>query len=93
MSEQQVIEYIGTDKLVPFKNHPFKMRDGTEKEQLLESIKAQGTIPIVWNISICFREFYAVRNVAQRYTEVLTESERKMEVFTEIIGIMPASTD
>ncbi len=44
MSEQQVIECMNTDRLVPFKNHPFKMRDGTEKEQLLESIKAQGTI-------------------------------------------------
>ncbi len=38
------IEYMNPSELVPFTNHPFKMRNGAEKEQLLESIKAQGTI-------------------------------------------------
>ena len=38
------IQMIAIDKLQPFQNHLFKMRDGTEKEQLIESIKSQGTI-------------------------------------------------
>ncbi len=44
MAMTEKIEYMNPTKLVPFTNHPFKMRDGAEKEQLLESIKAQGTI-------------------------------------------------
>lgn len=35
---------MSVNNLVPFKDHPFKMRDGEEKEQLLASIKEQGTI-------------------------------------------------
>ena len=38
------IQMIAIDKLQPFQNHPFKMRDGTGKEQLIESVKTQGTI-------------------------------------------------
>lgn len=44
MENRETIEYVNTGDLIPFKNHPFKLRDGEEKEQLLESIKAQGTI-------------------------------------------------
>ncbi|MXQ73058.1 ParB/RepB/Spo0J family partition protein [Clostridiaceae bacterium DONG20-135] len=44
MSDKEFIEYMKADMLVPFKDHPFKMRDGDEKEQLLESIKTQGAI-------------------------------------------------
>lgn len=41
---KEIIEYVELDNLIPFKDHPFKMRDGDEKEQLLTSIKEQGTI-------------------------------------------------
>ena len=44
MKEKEAIEYLDLKSLVPFQNHPFKLRDGEEKEQLLKSIKAQGTI-------------------------------------------------
>lgn len=44
MKDKETIEYVNTELLVPFKDHPFKLRDGEEKEQLLESIKTQGTI-------------------------------------------------
>lgn len=38
------IEYIPTRLLEPFQNHPFKLRDGEEKEKLMESIREHGTI-------------------------------------------------
>ena len=44
MKEKETIEYLDLKHLVPFRNHPFKLRNGEEKEQLLKSIKAQGTI-------------------------------------------------
>lgn len=44
MENREIIEYVNTGNLIPFKNHPFKLKDGEEKEQLLESVKAQGTI-------------------------------------------------
>lgn len=44
MKDKETIEYVNTELLVPFKDHTFKLRDGEEKEQLLESIKSQGTI-------------------------------------------------
>ena len=39
MKEKEAIEYLDLKSLVPFRNHPFKLRDGEEKEQLLQSIK------------------------------------------------------
>ena len=44
MKEEETIEYLDLKTLVPFQNHPFKLRDGEEKEQLLQSIKTQGAI-------------------------------------------------
>ena len=38
------IKYLNIDDLHHFKDHPFKLRDGEEKENLLNSIKTQGTI-------------------------------------------------
>ena len=35
---------IDIHTLVPFQNHPFKSRDGEEKQQLLQSTKTQGAI-------------------------------------------------
>ncbi len=44
MKDKEAIEYLDIHALVPFQNHPFKLRDGEEKQQLLKSIKTQGTI-------------------------------------------------
>ena len=53
MSNTEKIEYITADDLIPFKNHPFKSRDGEEKERLLQSIKEQGTIePLIVRPSV-----------------------------------------
>lgn len=42
------IQKVSTDKLISFNNHPFKNRDGIEKEELLESIKTNGILePII----------------------------------------------
>ena len=38
------IHILPIEQLAPFKNHPFKMRDGEENDELLESIRSQGTI-------------------------------------------------
>ncbi len=39
MKGKETIEYLDLKSLVPFRNHPFKLRNGEEKEQLLQSIK------------------------------------------------------
>lgn len=44
MEHTEKIEYVNADALVSFKNHPFHLRDGEEKEMLLQSIKTQGAI-------------------------------------------------
>lgn len=44
MKEKETIEYLDLKSLVPFRNHPFKLRGGEEKEQLLQSIRTQGAI-------------------------------------------------
>ncbi len=45
---QETIKNINTDLLIPFENHPFKKRDGVEKEELAESVKENGLLePII----------------------------------------------
>lgn len=44
MKNKETIENISTENLIPFKNHPFKSRSGQEREELKNSISAQGTI-------------------------------------------------
>ena len=42
------IEKIKINELIPFENHPFKVRIGEEQTELLESIRANGTlVPII----------------------------------------------
>lgn len=42
------IEKIEINTLIPFENHPFKVRTGEEQTELLESIRANGTlVPII----------------------------------------------
>lgn len=44
----EIIKNINTDLLIPFENHPFKKRDGVEKEELTESVKENGLLePII----------------------------------------------
>ena len=40
----EIIKNIEISSLVPFENHPFKERSGTEQEELLESIKENGVL-------------------------------------------------
>ena len=45
---QETIKNINIDLLIPFKNHPFKKRDGIENEELKESVKENGLLqPII----------------------------------------------
>lgn len=72
MKEKETIEYLDLKHLVHFQNHPFKLRDGEEKEQLLKSIKAQGTIePLI------------VRPLSESEYEVIS-GHRRMEVYREL---------
>ena len=72
MKEKEAIEYLDLKSLVPFQNHPFKLRDGEEKEQLLKSIKAQGTIePLI------------VRPLSESKYEVIS-GHRRMEIYKEL---------
>ena len=72
MKEKETIEYLDLKHLVPFRNHPFKLRDGEEKEQFLKSIKAQGTIePLI------------VRPLSESEYEVIS-GHRRMEICKEL---------
>lgn len=72
MEEKETIEYLDLKHLVPFRNHPFKLRNGDEKEQLLKSIKAQGTIePLI------------VRPLSENEYEVIS-GHRRLEICKEL---------
>ena len=72
MKEKETIEYLDLKSLVPFRNHPFKLRDGEEKEQLLQSIMTQGAIePLI------------VRPLSESEYEVIS-GHRRMEVYREL---------
>ena len=72
MKEKETIEYLDLKHLVPFRNHPFKLRNGEEKEQLLKSIKAQGTIePLI------------VRPLSESEYEVIS-GHRRLEICKEL---------
>ena len=72
MKEKETIEYLDLKHLVPFRNHPFKLRDGEEKEQLLQSIRTQGAIePLI------------VRPLSESEYEVIS-GHRRMEVYREL---------
>ena len=72
MKEKETIEYLDLKSLVPFRNHPFKLRDGEEKEQLLQSIKTQGAIePLI------------VRPLSESKYEVIS-GHRRMEICKEL---------
>ena len=72
MKEKETIEYLDLKSLVPFRNHPFELRDGEEKEQLLQSIRTQGAIePLI------------VRPLSESEYEVIS-GHRRMEVYREL---------
>ena len=72
MKEKEAIEYLDLKSLVPFRNHPFKLRNGEEKEQLLKSIKTQGTIePLI------------VRPLSESEYEVIS-GHRRLEICKEL---------
>ena len=72
MKEKETIEYLDLKTLVPFQNHPFKLRDGEEKEQLLQSIKTQGAIePLI------------VRPLSESEYEVVS-GHRRLEICKEL---------
>ena len=72
MKEKETIEYLDLKHLVHFRNHPFKLRDGEEKEQLLQSIRTQGAIePLI------------VRPLSESEYEVIS-GHRRMEICKEL---------
>lgn len=72
MKDKETIEYLDIHTLVPFRNHPFKLRGGAEKEQLLQSIKTQGAIePLI------------VRPLSESAYEVIS-GHRRMEICMEL---------
>lgn len=72
MKEKETIEYLDLKSLVPFRNHPFKLRGGEEKEQLLQSIRMQGAI-----------EPLLVRPLSESEYEVIS-GHRRMEICKEL---------
>lgn len=76
---QETIKNINIDLLIPFENHPFKKRDGVEKEELEESIKENGLLQ-----AIIARSFSAG-------TYEIISGHRRVEVCRELgIQTIPA---
>jgi len=76
MNKTEKIEYINASDLVPFKDHPFKMRDGEEKAKLTESIKTEGTIePLIVRLSFSAGKYEIISG--HRRLEVCKELEIK----------------
>lgn len=70
---KEIIDYVELDNLIPFKDHPFKMRDGDEKEQLLASIKEQGAIePLI------------VRPCSSASKYEIVSGHRRLEAYREL---------
>lgn len=76
---QETIKHINIDLLIPFENHPFKIRNGIEKEELAESIKENGLLqPII------------VRSFSAGTFEIIS-GHRRVEVCKELgIQTIPA---
>ena len=76
---QETIKNINIDLLIPFENHPFKKRDGIEKEELAESIQENGLLePII------------VRSFSAGTFEIIS-GHRRVEVCKELgIQTIPA---
>ena len=76
---QETIKNINIDLLIPFENHPFKKRDGIEKEELTESVKENGLLqPII------------VRSFSAGTYEIIS-GHRRVEVCRELgIQTVPA---
>lgn len=72
MKYKETIEYLDIQSLVPFQNHPFKLRDGEEKERLMKSIQTQGAIePLI------------VRPLSESEYEVIS-GHRRMAICREL---------
>ena len=76
---QETIKNINIDLLIPFENHPFKKREGIEKEELAESVKENGLLePII------------VRSFSAGTYEIIS-GHRRVEVCKELgIKTVPA---
>ena len=76
---QETIKNINIDLLITFENHPFKKRDGIEREELKESVKESGLLePII------------VRSFAAGTFEIII-GHRRVEVCRELgIQTVPA---
>ena len=75
----ETIKNINIDLLIPFENHPFKKREGIEKEELAESVKENGLLePII------------VRSFSAGTYEIIS-GHRRVEVCKELgIQTVPA---
>ena len=75
----ETIKNINIDLLIPFENHPFKKREGIEKEELAESVKENGLLePII------------VRSFSAGTYEIIS-GHRRVEVCKEMgIQTVPA---
>ena len=75
----ETIKNINIDLLIPFKNHPFKKRDGIENEELKNSVKENGLLePII------------VRSFSAGTYEIIS-GHRRVEVCKELgIQTVPA---
>lgn len=68
------VQKIEIDKIINFKNHPFKVKDDTEMNKLIESIKENGVLnPII------------VRQTEQGNYEIISGHRRKRA--TELAGL------
>lgn len=55
MNSSETVEYIPLEKLKPFPNHPFRVRDDAPMRQLIESIRQVGVLVIPILLACFFR--------------------------------------
>ncbi len=56
-----MIDSLSIDKLIPFKDHPFKIRDGERLDELTQSIKEQGIlVPLIVRVHPEVRGSYEI---------------------------------
>ena len=73
---QETIKNINIDLLIPFENHPFKKRDGIEKEELTESVKENGLLlnPIFLFFSVRYLCRFSHKSILNLYRYLSHES-------------------
>lgn len=91
---KEKIENINIDLLIPFENHPFHERNGTEQTELLDSIKTNGLLePLIvrtfsdgkYEIISCHRRVNVCRELGIQTVPVIVKELNKDEAIIAMV--------